>query len=60
MKILVVYRHYGSVQFCATDVAESLVKEGSEVTALCGLPNYPQAFLKVIKMERIETKIIMV
>ena len=45
MKILIVYQHYWPEQFRATDIAESLVKEGHEVTVLCGLPNYPQGYI---------------
>lgn len=45
MKLLVIYQHYWPEQFRATDMAESLVKQGHEVTVLCGLPNYPQGYI---------------
>lgn len=45
MKILIIYQHYWPEQFRATDIAESLVKEGHQVTVLCGLPNYPQGYI---------------
>ena len=45
MKILIVSQHYWPEPFRVTDMAESLVKEGHEVTALCGLPNYPQGHI---------------
>lgn len=45
MKILIISQHYWPEQFRITDIAESLVKEGHEVTILCGLPNYPQGYI---------------
>ena len=40
-----IFQHYWPEQFRATDIAENLVKEGHEVTVLCGLPNYPHGFV---------------
>lgn len=42
MKILFVCQSYYPEQFKITDIAETLVKEGHEVTVLTGLPNYPK------------------
>lgn len=42
LKILVVYQHYYPEPFRITDICETLVKEGHEVTVLTGLPNYPE------------------
>ena len=42
MKILFVCQSYYPEQFKITDIAETLVEEGHEVTVLTGLPNYPQ------------------
>ena len=41
MKILVVCQHYFPENYQITPICEQLVKEGHEVTALVGLPNYP-------------------
>lgn len=41
MKILVVCQHYYPENFQITPICEQLVKEGHEITALVGLPNYP-------------------
>lgn len=41
MKILAVCQHYYPEQFRITDICETLVKEGHDVTILTGLPNYP-------------------
>jgi len=41
MKILVVCQHYYPEQFRITDICESFVKMGHEVTVITGLPNYP-------------------
>ena len=42
MKILIVSQHYYPEQFQINEIAPALVKNGHEVTVLCGLPNYPQ------------------
>ncbi len=42
MKILVVCQYYYPEPFRITDICESLVKRGHEVTVLTGLPNYPE------------------
>lgn len=42
MKILVVCQYYYPEPFRITDICESLVKIGHEVTVLTGLPNYPE------------------
>lgn len=42
MKILVVCQYYYPEPFRITDICESLVSEGHEVTVLTGLPNYPE------------------
>lgn len=41
MRILFVYQHYWPEQFQTTDICEELVRRGHEVTALVGIPNYP-------------------
>lgn len=45
MKILVVSQHYWPENFRITDVAESLVTLGHDITVLCGLPNYPGGYV---------------
>ena len=45
MNLLIICQHYWPEPFRSTDIAESLVKEGHEVTVLCGLPNYPQGYI---------------
>jgi len=45
MKILIVSQHYWPENFRITDIAESLVSIGHEVTVLCGLPNYPKGYI---------------
>lgn len=45
MKILIVSQHYWPENFRITDIAESLVLKGHDVTVLCGLPNYPQGYI---------------
>lgn len=40
-KILIVSQHYYPENFRITDIAETLVKLGNQVTVLCGYPNYP-------------------
>ena len=42
MKILVVCQYYYPEPFRITDICESLVKRGHEITVLTGLPNYPE------------------
>lgn len=42
MKILVVCQYYYPEPFRITDICESLVKRGHQVTVLTGLPNYPE------------------
>lgn len=41
MKILVVCQYYYPESFKVTEVCESLVRDGYDVTVLTGLPNYP-------------------
>lgn len=41
MRILFVCQHYWPEQFQTTDICEELVRRGHEVTALVGIPNYP-------------------
>ncbi len=45
MKILIVSNRYWPENFRITDIAESLVKIGHDVTVLTGLPNYPEGFI---------------
>ena len=45
MKILIVSQHYWPENFRITDIAETLVSLGHQVTVLCGLPNYPQGYI---------------
>ncbi len=45
MKLLVVYQHYHPEPFRISDICESLVKLGHEVTVLTGLPNYPEGII---------------
>lgn len=45
MKILIVSQHYWPENFKITDIAESLVSNGHQVTVLCGLPNYPKGYI---------------
>ncbi|NMH73900.1 glycosyltransferase family 4 protein [Bacillus sp. RO2] len=42
MKILVVCQYYYPEPFRISDICETLVKNGHEVTVLTGLPNYPE------------------
>lgn len=42
MKILIVSQRYWPENFRITDIAETLVQQGHEVTVLTGLPNYPE------------------
>lgn len=45
MRILLVTQYYWPENSRVTDIAESLKKEGNEVTILTGLPNYPQGYI---------------
>ena len=45
MKILIVSQHYWPENFRITDIAESLVSLGHDVTVLTGLPNYPKGYV---------------
>lgn len=45
MKILVVCQYYYPEPFRITDICESLVKMGHDVTVLTGLPNYPEGYV---------------
>lgn len=45
MIILLVTQYYWPENSRVTDIAESLQKEGNEVTVLTGLPNYPQGYI---------------
>ena len=46
MKILIVCQFYYPEQFRITDICETLVKKGNEVTVLTGLPNYPKGHIE--------------
>ncbi|AEF17826.1 glycosyl transferase group 1 [Thermoanaerobacterium xylanolyticum LX-11] len=45
MNILVVCQYYYPEPFRITDICESLVKSGHNVTVLTGLPNYPEGYI---------------
>jgi glycosyltransferase involved in cell wall biosynthesis len=45
MKILVVCQYYNPEPFRITDICETLVQKGHEVTVLTGLPNYPEGHI---------------
>ena len=45
MKILVISQHYYPENFRITDICETLVKQGHEVTVICGYPNYPEGYI---------------
>ncbi len=45
MKILVISQHYWPENFRITDIAESFISLGHQVTVLCGLPNYPKGYI---------------
>lgn len=45
MKILLVSQRYWPENFRITDIAETLVKLGNDVTVLTGLPNYPKGYI---------------
>jgi glycosyltransferase involved in cell wall biosynthesis len=47
MKILVVCQYYNPEPFRISDICETLVEKGHDVTVLTGLPNYPEG--KVLK-----------
>ncbi len=44
-KVLLVTQYYWPENSRVTDIAESLQKEGNDVTVLTGLPNYPQGYI---------------
>ena len=41
MKVLIVSQYYYPEQFQINEIAPALVRQGHEVTVVCGLPNYP-------------------
>lgn len=41
--IMIVCMHFHPIQFRVNDIAEELVKRGYKVTAVTGIPNYPDA-----------------
>lgn len=45
MKILIVAQHYKPEPFRLSDIAESLVQKGHEVTVVTGVPNYPEGII---------------
>lgn len=45
MKILIVSQRYWPENFRITDIAETLVSNGHDVTVLTGLPNYPLGYV---------------
>ncbi|MEF9916972.1 MAG: glycosyltransferase family 4 protein [Lachnospiraceae bacterium] len=45
MKILVICQYYYPEPFRITDICETLIKQGHEVTVLTGLPNYPEGII---------------
>ena len=45
MRILAVCQYYHPEPFRISDICESLVNRGHEVTVLTGLPNYPEGFV---------------
>ena len=45
MKILVVCQYYYPEPFRITDICETLVSNGHEVTVITGLPNYPEGIV---------------
>lgn len=45
MRILVVCQYYYPEPFRITDICETLVQKGHQVTVLTGLPNYPEGYV---------------
>jgi hypothetical protein len=45
MKLLVICQYYYPEPFRITDICESLVGKGHDVTVLTGLPNYPEGIV---------------
>lgn len=45
MNILIISQHYWPENFRVTDIAETLVSLGNQVTVICGLPNYPKGYI---------------
>lgn len=45
MRILVVCQYYYPEPFRITDICETLVQNGHQVTVLTGLPNYPEGYV---------------
>ncbi len=45
MNILVISQHYYPENFRITDICETLVKKGHNVTVICGYPNYPEGYI---------------
>lgn len=45
MRILIVSQYYYPEQFQINDIAPKLVKQGHDVTVLCGIPNYPKGII---------------
>ena len=45
MRILVICQHYWPEPFRITEICETLVAHGHDVTALVGLPNYPSGII---------------
>lgn len=45
MKVLVVSQHYYPENFRITDICETLVKMGHDITVICGYPNYPEGYI---------------
>lgn len=45
MKILIISQRYWPENFRITDIAETLVTLGHDVTVLTGLPNYPKGYI---------------
>jgi glycosyltransferase involved in cell wall biosynthesis len=58
MKILVISQYYFPEQFRITDICETLVSEGHDVTVLTGLPNYPTGVIPDEYKNRNDTEII--
>ena len=45
MKLLIISQRYWPENFRITDIAETLVTLGHDVTVLTGLPNYPKGYI---------------